>query len=32
MLALIGFMPTPGGGAIGALDHSPDERKVMAKR
>uniref|UniRef100_A0A7M5VC21 UBC core domain-containing protein n=1 Tax=Clytia hemisphaerica TaxID=252671 RepID=A0A7M5VC21_9CNID len=32
LLALIGFMPTPGGGAIGALDHTPEERKVMAKR
>ena len=32
LLALIGFMPTPGGGAIGALDHTPEERKVMARR
>lgn len=32
LLALIGFMPTPGGGAIGALDHTPEERKVMARK
>lgn len=32
LLALIGFMPTPGGGAIGALDHTPEERKNLAKR
>lgn len=32
LLALIGFMPTPGGGAIGALDHTPEERKTLARR
>jgi len=32
LLALIGFMPTKGGGAIGALDYTPQERKVLALR
>jgi len=32
LLALIGFMPTPGAGAIGALDHTQDERKLMARK
>lgn len=31
-MALIGFMPTPGAGAIGSLDYTPQERKVLAKR
>jgi ubiquitin-conjugating enzyme E2 J1 len=29
--ALISFLPTPGGGAIGALDYSSKERKRLAK-
>ncbi|KAH3735459.1 ubiquitin-conjugating enzyme E2 J1-like [Dreissena polymorpha] len=32
MLAIIGFMPTHGAGALGSLDYSPDERKALAKR
>jgi len=32
LLAIIGFMPTKGEGAIGALDYTPEERKVLAKR
>jgi len=32
LLALIGFMPTKGAGAIGALDYSPEERKILATR
>ncbi|XP_076466693.1 uncharacterized protein LOC143297958 isoform X2 [Babylonia areolata] len=32
LLAIIGFMPTHGGGAIGSLDYTPEERKVLAKR
>lgn len=32
LLALIGFMPTKGGGAIGALDYTSDERKLLAER
>lgn len=32
IMALIGFMPTPGAGAIGSLDYTPQERKVLAKR
>ena len=32
LLAIIGFMPTEGVGAVGALDCSPTERKKMAKR
>lgn len=32
LLAIIGFMPTHGNGAIGSLDYSPDERKVLARR
>jgi len=32
MLAIIGFMPTHGAGALGSLDYTPDERKVLAKR
>jgi ubiquitin-conjugating enzyme E2 J1 len=30
LLAIIGFMPTEGLGAIGSLDFSPDERKDLA--
>merc|ERR1739838_818613 len=30
LLALIGFMPTKGAGAIGALDYTPDEKKKLA--
>jgi hypothetical protein len=32
LLAIIGFMPTHGNGAIGSLDYSADERKVLAKK
>lgn len=32
LLALIGFMPSHGGGAIGSLDYTPDERKELAKQ
>lgn len=32
LLAIIGFMPTPGNGAIGSLDYKPDERKLLAKK
>ncbi|XP_078001468.1 uncharacterized protein LOC144453969 [Glandiceps talaboti] len=32
LLAIIGFMPTHGHGAIGSLDYTPDERKILAKR
>jgi len=32
LLAIIGFMPTPGNGAIGSLDFTPEERKVLAKK
>ncbi|KAL3898206.1 MAG: hypothetical protein SGCHY_002896 [Lobulomycetales sp.] len=30
LVALIGFMPTPGEGAIGALDYTEEERKALA--
>lgn len=30
--ALISFLPTPGDGAIGALDYKPEERKRLAKK
>lgn len=30
LVALIGFMPTKGEGAIGALDYAPEDRKVLA--
>ncbi|XP_072036247.1 uncharacterized protein [Amphiura filiformis] len=32
LLAIIGFMPTKGEGAIGSLDYTTQERKVLAKR
>ena len=32
LLAIIGFMPTPGQGTIGSLDYTPDERKALARR
>ena len=32
LLALIGFMPTLGEGAIGSLDYTPEERKLLAKK
>lgn len=32
ILAIIGFMPTKGEGAIGALDYSAEERKVLARK
>mmetsp|Transcript_11299 Transcript_11299/g.28570 ORF Transcript_11299/g.28570 Transcript_11299/m.28570 type:complete len:371 (+) Transcript_11299:265-1377(+) len=30
--ALISFLPTPGDGAIGALDYKPEERRKLAKQ
>lgn len=32
LLAIIGFMPTKGEGAIGSLDYTPEERKSLAKK
>uniref|UniRef100_A0A1E1XVR5 Putative ubiquitin protein ligase n=1 Tax=Amblyomma sculptum TaxID=1581419 RepID=A0A1E1XVR5_AMBSC len=32
LLAIIGFMPTHGSGAIGSLDYSAQERKQLAKK
>ncbi|CAF3480155.1 unnamed protein product [Adineta steineri] len=32
LLAIIGFMETPGEGALGSLDYTPEERKKLAKR
>ncbi|XP_071819967.1 ubiquitin-conjugating enzyme E2 J1-like isoform X1 [Apostichopus japonicus] len=32
LLAIIGFMPTKGEGAIGALDYTTEERKVLARK
>lgn len=32
LLAIIGFMPTPGLGAIGSLDYTTDERRSLAKK
>jgi len=32
LTALRAFMPTPGKGAIGSLDASPDARKILAQR
>jgi len=32
LLAIIGFMPTPGQGTIGSLDYNPEERRALARR
>ncbi|EDO38825.1 predicted protein [Nematostella vectensis] len=32
LMAIIGFMPTKGAGAIGALDYTPKERAVLARK
>ncbi|XP_022238900.1 ubiquitin-conjugating enzyme E2 J1-like isoform X1 [Limulus polyphemus] len=32
LLAIIGFMPTHGNGAIGSLDYTPEERKSLANK
>nr|XP_057926440.1 ubiquitin-conjugating enzyme E2 J1 [Doryrhamphus excisus] len=32
LIAIIGFMPTRGEGAIGSLDYTPEERRVLAKK
>lgn len=32
LLAMIGFMPTHGNGAIGSLDYTDEERKALAKK
>lgn len=32
LLAIIGFMPTHGNGAIGSLDYKPEERKLLARK
>ena len=32
LLAIIGFMPTPGQGTIGSLDYPADERKRLARK
>lgn len=32
LLAIIGFMPSKGEGAIGSLDYTPEERKALAKK
>jgi len=32
LLALIGFMPSKGAGAIGSLDYTPAERTILAKK
>ncbi|KAG2467683.1 RRAGD protein, partial [Polypterus senegalus] len=32
LIAIIGFMPTRGEGAIGSLDYTPEERKMLAKK
>ncbi len=31
LTAIIGFMPSAGGGAIGSIDYSPETRQAMAK-
>ncbi len=31
LLAIIGFMPTESGGAVGALDYPEDEKRRLAK-
>ncbi|KAG2439668.1 hypothetical protein HYH02_010550 [Chlamydomonas schloesseri] len=32
LMALIAFMPTPGNGALGAIDFTKDERRILAAR
>lgn len=32
LLAIIGFMPSKGGGAIGALDYTSEERRILATK
>ncbi|XP_077443306.1 ubiquitin-conjugating enzyme E2 J1 isoform X3 [Stigmatopora argus] len=32
LIAIIGFMPTKGEGAIGSLDYTPEERRFLAKK
>jgi len=32
LLAMIGFMPTHGNGAIGSLDYTDEERRILTKR
>lgn len=32
ILAIVGFLPTKGEGAIGALDYTPEERKGLARK
>ncbi len=32
LLAIIGFMPSPGHGTIGSLNFSAEERRVLARR
>ncbi|XP_061669236.1 ubiquitin-conjugating enzyme E2 J1 isoform X2 [Syngnathoides biaculeatus] len=32
LIAIIGFMPTKGEGAIGSLDYTPEERRILAKK
>ena len=32
VLAIIGFMPSPGQGTIGSLDYTPEERRALAVR
>ncbi|KAG1658370.1 Ubiquitin-conjugating enzyme E2 J1 [Nymphon striatum] len=32
LLAIIGFMPTHGNGAIGSIEYTPEERKLLAKK
>ncbi|KAK3728112.1 hypothetical protein QZH41_014269, partial [Actinostola sp. cb2023] len=32
LMAIIGFMPSKGAGAIGALDYSPKERSILARK
>jgi ubiquitin-conjugating enzyme E2 J1 len=32
LLALVAFMPSDGQGTIGALDYTPEERRVLAKK
>lgn len=32
LLALIAFMPTNGRGSLGALEYTPEERLILAKK